>query len=100
MPVCAGDALSVCFNTVAVLFILDVDNLTFEFLLSEKLRSAVEKRGQIELDDAQAASLARTKLVHSVLIMVEVIGGVALGLLKAVEALHDAREVRAMPQPE
>ena len=75
----AGDALSVCFNTVAVLFLLEVDNITFDAALSERLRSVVEEMGHVELSEAQTATLARTKPVHIVLIVATVLGAVAIG---------------------
>ena len=75
----AGDALSVCFNTVAVLFLLEVDNITFDAALSERLRSVVEEMGHVELSEAQTTALARTKPVHIVLIVATVLGAVAIG---------------------
>ena len=75
----AGDALSVCLNTVAVLFLLEVDNITFDAALREQLRSRVEEEGHVELSDAQADALARTKPVHIVLIMATLLGAVAIG---------------------
>lgn len=44
-----GDALSVCFNTVALLFLCDIDNLTYRILLNERLRTRVEVRGKTRL---------------------------------------------------
>jgi hypothetical protein len=69
----------VCFNTVAVLFLLEVDNITFHAALCERLRARVEEQGHVQLSDAQADALARTKPVHIVLIMVAVLGSVAIG---------------------
>ena len=34
-----GDAVSVCFNTVAILFLCGIDNIAFEVGLSERLRA-------------------------------------------------------------
>ena len=78
-PLLAGDSLSVCFNTVAILFLLDVDNMTFDYALPEKLRAVVEEFGHVELNQVQADALARTKQVHIVLVVVAVCGVVALG---------------------
>ena len=75
----AGDALRVCFNTVAILFLMDIDNQTFDFALPEAVRSLVEESGHVELSDAQAAGLARTKPVHIFLIVAAVLGAVAMG---------------------
>lgn len=68
-----------CFNTVAVLFLLECDNITFDAALNERLRSRVETEGLVELSDKQADTLARTKPIHIVLIMAEVLGAVATG---------------------
>ena len=76
---CAGDALRVCFNTVAILFLMDIDNQTFDFALPEAVRSLVEESGHVELSDAQAAGLARTKPIHIFLIVATVLGSVAVG---------------------
>ena len=70
--------MSVCFHTVAVLFLLEVDNITFHAALREQLRSRVEEQGHVTLSDAQADALARTKPVHIVLIMAAVLGAVAI----------------------
>jgi hypothetical protein len=59
-----GDALSVCFNTVAVLFLCEVDNLAYAIGLNEKVRAQLEVKGRIELSEVEADSLARSKLVH------------------------------------
>jgi hypothetical protein len=100
----AGDSLSVCFNTIAVLFVMDIDNLTFDWLLPEKLRTTVEEHGHVELDVRQMKSLARTKPVHVGLICAAILGtvvyggvngeratflsSVAFGLAGAAEAYH------------
>ena len=59
-----GDALSVCFNTVAVLFLCEIDNLLYAILLPERERARVEVEGRVELGEAEAAALMRTKVVH------------------------------------
>ena len=74
-----GDALSVCLNTVAILFMCDVDNIAFDLALGERVRARVEDAGRVELDDAEATALARTKAVHVALIVLAVLGAVFLG---------------------
>jgi hypothetical protein len=104
----AGDALSVCFNTVAVLFLCEIDNITYAVLLSERVRSRAEASGmRVEIGDAEAVALARTKVVHVALITVVIPVGVwtanisrenfavplaflAFGLAGAAEAVGDA----------
>jgi hypothetical protein len=56
---------------VAVLFLCEIDNITYEILLGEKVRSRAEASGmRVEIGDAEAVSLARTKAVHVALITV------------------------------
>ena len=38
-----SDAVSLCLNTVAVVFILEVDNLSYEYALEEQTRAQVEE---------------------------------------------------------
>ena len=78
-----GDALSVCLNTVAILFLCDIDNIAFDLVLGERVRARVEDAGRVELDDAEASALARTKAVHVALIVLAVHGAVWLGSLEA-----------------
>eukprot|EP01046_Picozoa_sp_COSAG06_P000246 COSAG06_NODE_7_length_38054_cov_37.302569_8_plen_470_part_00 len=67
-----GDALSVCLNTVAILFMCDIDNIFFDLVLGERVRVRVEDAGRVELGVAEALALARTKLVHVALLMLTV----------------------------
>jgi hypothetical protein len=69
-----GDALNLCLNAVAVLFVCEVDNLSFSIGLGERMRSRVEAAGRIELTDAEAALLARSNAVHVLLVMVGMAG--------------------------
>ena len=68
-----------CFNTVAILFLAEVDNVIFQVALPEEVRARVEEAGRVVLGDADQLALARSKPVHIGLIMVAVLGGVALG---------------------
>jgi hypothetical protein len=74
-----GDALSVCFNTVAVLFLCEIDNLLYAILLPERERARVEVEGRVELGEAEAAALMRSKAVHVVVFVAAVPCAVALG---------------------
>jgi hypothetical protein len=40
---------------------MDIEKLTFDWLLPEKLRTIVEKHGNVEVDARQMKSLTRTK---------------------------------------
>eukprot|EP01043_Picozoa_sp_COSAG02_P050629 COSAG02_NODE_5227_length_4525_cov_1.708540_2_plen_513_part_00 len=68
-----GDALSVCLNTVAILFLCDIDNIAFGLALGERVRARVEAARGVELNDGEASALARTKAVHVVLIVLAVL---------------------------
>eukprot|EP01051_Picozoa_sp_SAG22_P006936 SAG22_NODE_470_length_10142_cov_13.947227_10_plen_456_part_00 len=74
-----GDALSICLNTVAILFMCDIDNIAFDLALGERVRARVEDAGRVELDDGEAAGLARTKAVHAVLLVLAMLVGVWIG---------------------
>lgn len=67
-----GDALSVCFNTVAVLFTCELDNVAYSILLNERVKTRVEERGRVELEDEEAVVLARSKALHAGLIVASV----------------------------
>lgn len=73
-----GDALNICFNTVAVLFLMDVDNLSYEFGLNEMLRKKIADCGKISLTAEQDDGLKRVKNVHTVLSMLCIVANVAL----------------------
>ena len=74
-----GDALSVCFNTVAVLFLCEIDNLLYAILLPERERARVEVEGRVELGESEAVALMRSKAVHVVLLVVVVPCAVLVG---------------------
>ena len=63
-----GDAKSVCMNTVALLFMADIDDMMYEVALSEPWRTRMEEAGRVKLEDEQAKDLARTKIVHTALL--------------------------------
>ena len=63
-----GDALSVSLNTVAILFLAEIDNGFYTFGLSEKLKSQVEREGRVKLTAACRDGLAVTKGVHIALV--------------------------------
>merc|ERR1711969_199542 len=74
-----GDALSVCLNSVAILFMCDIDNIAFALALGERVRARVEDAGRVVLGDGEASALAQTKAVHVALIVLAVLGGVWSG---------------------
>ena len=48
-------------NTIAVLFICEVDNLSYQFGLAERHKERVDKHGHVELTDDELSQLSRTK---------------------------------------
>ena len=74
-----GDALSVCFNTVAVLFLCEIDNLLYAILLPERERARVEVEGRVELSESEAVALMRSKAAHVLLLVIVVPCAVLVG---------------------
>jgi hypothetical protein len=62
-----SDAISICFNAVAVLFLLDIDVALFQFWIPEKVRQAMEEFGAPTVRDVDAAFLASVKRSHALL---------------------------------
>jgi hypothetical protein len=63
-----NDALSICFNFVALLFLCDVDNLAFHFALGERLRSQVVQLGHVRLSDVEMKRISWTTSIHMVVV--------------------------------
>ena len=59
-----GEALSIVFNTVAVLFMCEIDNLAYFVGLVESVRARVEHAGRCDLTPMQAKDLWFSKAVH------------------------------------
>lgn len=59
-----SDALSVCMNTISLLFILKIDNVVYAAGLREKLRSSLEMRLHQVLSAEDAAKLETVKLIY------------------------------------
>ncbi len=64
-----GDALSICMNSVAVLFLCEIDNLAFTFGLGEHMRSRVEEAGRVILNDVEAKHMVVMKELHVTLLV-------------------------------
>lgn len=65
-----GDALSVCFNTIAILFMTEIDNVCYHFGLGEKTKARMEAAGRVVLTDKENDNLLRLKVTHIVLVVV------------------------------
>lgn len=61
---CTGDALNVCFNTIALLFLCEIDNVAFALGLSSRVRTRLHEVGRIELSAHEEARLERSKAAH------------------------------------
>ena len=61
---------------VAILFLCEIDNITYSVGLSERARSQVEELGRVELGDGEASALVRSKLVHAALVVAAVLTAV------------------------
>ena len=73
-----GDALNICFNTIAILFLAVVDNISYQLGLSEDLRGRVERDGHVLLSSADKISIARIKKANVCAVMLCVLVSVAL----------------------
>ena len=79
VAIAGGDALSVCLNTIAVLFLYDIDNIAFSQLLPERLRSRIERDGKVQLDDEDVAGMQVLRHTY----MPVIASGVVLGVIVA-----------------
>ena len=61
-----GDALSVCFNALALVFLLDCDNLLYDNVLDDYTRDLVHNEGWVEIDKTAANFLTVSKFSHFV----------------------------------
>ena len=56
-------------SAVAVLFLVELDNITYAIGLSETVRTRVETHGRVKLQLAEAKTLAFSKTVHTAVIL-------------------------------
>lgn len=59
-----GDGLTVCFNTIAIIFMCEIDDVAYEIGLAERVRVRVEHAGRVELSDNELKALSRSKIIH------------------------------------
>ena len=67
-PVARADNLRA--DTVAMLFMLDMDDLAYKFLLPQRWRLRMEVAGRVQLEDAEASLFARTGAVYAALLSI------------------------------
>ena len=65
-----GSAMAVAFNSIAILFIMDIDNLSYQFLLGERAKERVDAMGHVNLDRDHARALSLTKVLCAVVAVV------------------------------
>lgn len=76
----AGDALNVCLNVVAVMFLTEVDEVLYTFGLSTEERSVVEAgAGKVSSTQLERRVLRLSKWAHVVLIMLSIMSPVLIG---------------------
>ena len=63
-----GDAMSLALNAVAILFLLELDNVLYAIGLAERVRSRIETAGRVELDGTEMKSLAISKTAYTLII--------------------------------
>jgi hypothetical protein len=73
-----GDALSVCCNTVAILFLVEVDNISYHVGLGELQKARVESVGRVVLSDTEAKNLAWLKVMYVPITLICVLWSVAM----------------------
>ena len=72
-----GRVKDVCLNTVAVLFLLDIDDLAFRYGLDERTRKEAEENARVRVTDADERILNAVKLVCVLAIPATVFVGVS-----------------------
>ena len=77
-----GDALAVCFNTVALLFLAEVDNVAYTILLDDRIRAQVQQYARLELTEQEVAALAVSKAFYICVLVVAV--PIAVWIAKAI----------------
>ena len=73
-----GDALTVCFNAVALLFLADIDNYTYGFEITDDLRMRLETEGRTRMGELDANAAANSQIMHVVSVVLSLFAGVML----------------------
>jgi len=67
-----GNSVGICLNTIAILFVLEMDDFMFSHFLPENLRLEVEEKGQVKATQVDNYIIDSTKLIYIVLIPIMV----------------------------
>ena len=73
-----GDALTVCFNAVALLFLADIDNYTYGFGITDDLRMRLETEGRSRMGELDANAAVNSQIMHVVSVVLSLFAGVML----------------------
>lgn len=82
-----GDSVSICFNTVALLFLCEIDNMAYAVGISENARHKFDETGHMKLSEAETTKLVRSKLVHIVLIPLTAVSAVIIAGVRGSESI-------------
>ena len=72
-----GASLTLCFNTVAILFIMDLDNVLYRFAIPNYVRAEIEAHGRFRDGVAIAAQASAAKPLHIAVVCIYVPSGVS-----------------------
>ena len=59
-----GNSLNICFNTIAVTFLAEVDQVVYNLALNEPMREAVEARMRMPLSEEHTQSIVGIRTAH------------------------------------
>jgi hypothetical protein len=63
-----SDAFNLCMNTVAVLFVLDIDNIIYNHGVPDKISQEFEAHHHLLLDEREHGMLEKTKSVYMIVL--------------------------------
>jgi hypothetical protein len=78
-----GSAMLICFNTIAILFITEIDNMSYHLGLGERAKERVDTHGHVVLTDEEAKALLVTKALCTVTCVVGTLWLVSNGAVVA-----------------
>ena len=87
--VAGSDALSVCLNTVAVLFLVEIDNFFYEYGVGVRGQAHLNRHARPQCDAAFLDAVDRSRVAHAALFAVAICAAVGLHTV----GLHGSVEV-------
>ena len=88
-----ADALRVCFNTVALVFLLDVDDVAYDAAVPTRIKASLERRAKTVLNDVAKTQDPGAVDRSMLLIVAFVVALVRLGILMMAKATGSAHVV-------